>query len=422
MNKAFKDYIHKFTVVNDILVYSRSKEELTEHLLITLHTLKEKQLYAKLKKCEFLLEKVIFLGHVVSKDGILVDPSKVEVVSQWSRPTNAKEVRSFLGLAGYYRRFVEGFSKIAMPLTQLTKKNVKFAWTPECEKSFEELKRRLVTAPMLAIPNSSEDFVIYDNASKNGIGWKSHCKYIPDSSHVLDYKPLQLEGDLTYEERPIQILDRKIKELSNKKIPLVKVLWLNNSVEEATREREEEMKNKYPELFRWPRAKHLQIIPTGIRVKSMFKPFTNVLKLYGLSETSQPFQDISTKFLKYCPESHADFHHPNPLWKNSNFFVQLPFKLNEDVNPTKATHPGMSPSDLALAQKECSQLLAQGTQDDHRHLLNQFFDIIQSHGIMLSAKKSIIATNNIEFLGMTIKDGHYQPGKHIAQELIHFPD
>ena len=94
--------------------------------------------------------------------------------------------------------------------------------------------------------------------------------------------------------------------------------------------------------------KHLQIIPTRIRVKSMFKSFTNVLKLYGLSETSQPFQDISTRFLKFCPESHADFHHPNPLWKNPQFFVQLPFKLNEDVNPTKATHPGMSPSDLVL--------------------------------------------------------------------------
>ena len=105
--------------------------------------------------------------------------------------------------------------------------------------------------------------------------------------------------------------------------------------------------------------KHLQIIYTGIRVKSMFKPFTNVLKLYGLSETSQPFQDISTKLLKYCPESHADFHHPNPLWKNPHFFVQLPLKLNEDVNPTKATHPRMSHSDLVLAQKECSQLLAQ---------------------------------------------------------------
>ena len=82
----------------------------------------------------------------------------------------------------------------------------------------------------------------------------------------------------------------------------------------------------------------------------MFKLFTNILKIYGLSETSQPFQDISTKFLTFCPESHAYFHHPNPLWKNLQFFVQLPFKMNEDVNPTKATHPGMSLSDLVLAQ------------------------------------------------------------------------
>ena len=102
--------------------------------------MKEKKLYAKLKKYEFWLEKVTFLGHVVSEDGILVDPSKVEAISQWSRPTSAKEVRSFLGLARYYQRFVEGFSKITMPLTQLTKKNAKFVWTPECEKTFEELK------------------------------------------------------------------------------------------------------------------------------------------------------------------------------------------------------------------------------------------------------------------------------------------
>ncbi|KAH9744329.1 hypothetical protein KPL70_003653 [Citrus sinensis] len=305
--------------------------------------------------------------------------------------------------------------------------------------------------------------------------------------------------------------------------------------------------------------KHLQIIPTGIRVKSMFKPFTNILKLYNLSETPQSYQDISTKLLSFCPESHSEFTHPNPLWKNKSFFIKLPFKLNEDINPTKATHPGMSPSDLLLAQQECSQLLAQGLieptssqwacqafyvekhseivrgkkrlvidyqplnmflQDDkfplprrqsmftflknaqifskfdlksgfwqlgikpseryktafcipnahfqwtvlpfglktapsifqksmvqifqpilhhaliyiddiflfsgsheeHRNLLSQFYDIIQSHGIMLSAKKSTIATDNIEFLGMIIKDGHYQPGKHIAQELLHFPD
>ncbi|KAH9680076.1 hypothetical protein KPL71_026409 [Citrus sinensis] len=168
--------------------------------------------------------------------------------------------------------------------------------------------------------------------------------------------------------------------------------------------------------------KHLQIIPAGIRVKSMFKPFTDILKLYNLSETPQSYQDISTKLLSFCPESHSEFTHPNPLWKNKSFFIKLPFKLNEDINPTKATHPGMSPSDLLLAQQECSQLLAQGSHDEHRQLLTQFYDILQSHGIMLSAKKCIIATDNVEFLGMIIKDGHYQPGKHIAQELLHFPD
>ncbi|KAH9698103.1 hypothetical protein KPL71_023883 [Citrus sinensis] len=161
--------------------------------------------------------------------------------------------------------------------------------------------------------------------------------------------------------------------------------------------------------------KHLQIIPTGIRVKSMFKPFTAIVKLYNLPETPQSYQDISTKLLSFCPESHSEFTHPNPLWKNKSFFIKLPFKLNEDINPTKATHPGMSPSDLLLAQQECSH-------DEHRQLLTQFYDIIQSHGIILSAKKSTIATDNIEFLGMIIKDGHYQLGKHIAQELLHFPD
>ncbi|KAH9744190.1 Endonuclease [Citrus sinensis] len=217
--------------------------------------------------------------------------------------------------------------------------------------------------------------------------------------------------------------------------------------------------------------KHLQIFPNGIRVKSMFKPFTDILKLYNLSETPQSYQDISIKLLSFYPESHSEFTHPNPLWKNKSFFIKLPFKLNEDINPTKATHPGMSPSDLLLAQQECSQLLAQcliepthsqwacqafyvekdskivrgkkrlvidyqplnmflqddkfplsRSHDEHRQLLTQFYDIVQSHGIMMSAKKSTIATENIEFLGMIIKDGHYQPGKHIAQELLHFPD
>ena len=107
----------------------------------------------------------MFLGHVISEAGIFVDPSKVEVVVDWARPTNVSEIRSFLGLANYCRRFVEGFSHIAAPLTQLTCKNAKFVWTKECEKNFQELKQRLVTAPVL-IPSNLGGFVIYSDASK----------------------------------------------------------------------------------------------------------------------------------------------------------------------------------------------------------------------------------------------------------------
>ena len=111
----------------------------------------------------------MFLGHVISKDGITVDPNKIEAVVNWDRPTNVSEVKSFLGLASYYRRFVKGFSRIAAPLTQLTWKNVKFEWKEEREKSFQELKRRLVTTPVLTIPSSTGGFVIYSDASHKGL-------------------------------------------------------------------------------------------------------------------------------------------------------------------------------------------------------------------------------------------------------------
>ena len=122
--------------IDDILVYSRSEEELARHLRYVLQTLREHQLYAKFSKCEFWLDQVIFLGHVVSKDGIQVDPKKIEAIIEWPRPTTVTEVRSFLGLVGYYMRFVKDFSKIAVPLTRLTQENVKFNWTDRCEEHF----------------------------------------------------------------------------------------------------------------------------------------------------------------------------------------------------------------------------------------------------------------------------------------------
>jgi hypothetical protein len=132
------EYLDKFVMVfiDDILVYSRSKEEHEEHLCLALQKLRENRLYAKLIKCEFWMKQVAFLGHVISKGGISVDPSKVQDVLSWNVPTSVGDIQTFLGLAGYYRRFIEGFSKISKPITELLKKDKKFEWTSAYEASF----------------------------------------------------------------------------------------------------------------------------------------------------------------------------------------------------------------------------------------------------------------------------------------------
>ncbi|GJT83373.1 putative nucleotidyltransferase, ribonuclease H [Tanacetum coccineum] len=151
-----------------------------------------KKLLRKFSKCEFWLQQVAFLGHIVSADGIIMDPSKVEAITKWPRPTTVTEVRSFLGLAGYYRRFVEGFSRLALPLTQLMRKGEKFVWTDERQESFEELKRRLVSAPILTLPSGSVGFQIYSDASKKGLGCvlMQHGKVIAYASRQL--KPYEV--------------------------------------------------------------------------------------------------------------------------------------------------------------------------------------------------------------------------------------
>jgi hypothetical protein len=131
MNKVFMEYLDKFVVVfiDDILVYSRSEEGHEEHLHLALQKLQENRLYAKLSKCEFWMKQVAFLWHVFSKGGISVDPSKVQDVLSWNAPTSVGDIQSFLGLARYYQRFIEGFSKISKPMTVLLEKDKKFEWT-----------------------------------------------------------------------------------------------------------------------------------------------------------------------------------------------------------------------------------------------------------------------------------------------------
>ena len=174
--------------INDILVFSKDAHEHEQHLKIVLQTLREKKLYAKLSKCDFWLKEVSFLGHIVSSEGIRVDPTKIEAIVNWKPPRNVTEVRSFLGLAGYYRRFMKGFSSIASPLTKLLRKGIKFEWTDKCQNNFEHLKEMLVEAPVLTQPTMGKEYTLYSDASDIGLG----CVLMQDGK-VVFYASRQLK-------------------------------------------------------------------------------------------------------------------------------------------------------------------------------------------------------------------------------------
>lgn len=172
MNKVLMEYLDKFVgvFIDDILVFSNNEAEHEQHLKLVLETLRENKLYAKFSKCEFWIEQVSFLGHIISAGVVAVDPSKVNEVVNWMPPKNVSEIRSFLGLAGYYRRFIKDFSKIAKPMTRLLEKDKEFRWSEECQTCFEELKKRLTLAPVLILPDITKRFDIYCDASRQGLG------------------------------------------------------------------------------------------------------------------------------------------------------------------------------------------------------------------------------------------------------------
>jgi hypothetical protein len=164
--------LDKFVVVfiDDILVYSNNEEEHEQRLQIILQRFRDHQLYAKLSKSAFWLKEVPFFGHVISVEGIAVDPSKVQEVLDWKSPRSVTQIRSFLGLAGYYLRFILNFSKIAKPMTKFLEKDGKFKWSPQCKEVFLTLKKLLTTAPVLTQPDIEKSFDMYCDASDMGIG------------------------------------------------------------------------------------------------------------------------------------------------------------------------------------------------------------------------------------------------------------
>jgi hypothetical protein len=172
MNGVFRNYLDKFVIVflDDILVYSKKEEEHEQHLRMVLQVLREHQLYAKLGKYSFYQKQIHYLGHIISEEGIVVDPEKIQAIQEWPVPRNITEVRSFMGLAGYYRRFIAGFSRIAHAITSLQRKEKKFQWTEQCESSFQQLKQLLTSAPILKIAHPSKDYVVCMDACKEGLG------------------------------------------------------------------------------------------------------------------------------------------------------------------------------------------------------------------------------------------------------------
>jgi hypothetical protein len=201
MNGVFREYLDKFVIVflDDILVYSKLEEEHEHHLRMVLQLLRENQLYSKLRKCSFYQKQIHYLGHIISEDGIAVDLKKIEDIREWSAQKNVIEVRSFMGLACYYRIFIEGFSKIAHSITSLQKKGVKFQWTLDCEKSFQHLKKLLTSAPILRIADPNEDFIVCIDAFKEGLGGvvsQNGCVICYESRKLKDHERHYATHDL----------------------------------------------------------------------------------------------------------------------------------------------------------------------------------------------------------------------------------
>ena len=184
MNRVFQPYLDQFVVVfvDNILIYSQSEVEHEDHLRIVLQLLRDHQLYAKFSKCEFWLTEVGFLGHVESASSVSVDLGKVDAVMSWQRPKSVFEIRSFLGLVGYYRRFIKDFSQLAAPMMRLTRKEVKFVWDDSCERVFQELKRRLTSATILIVSERGQRYKVYCDASKDGL----RC-FLMQSGKVVAY-------------------------------------------------------------------------------------------------------------------------------------------------------------------------------------------------------------------------------------------
>jgi hypothetical protein len=207
MNTIFAALLRKGVLVfmDDILIYSDTLEQHVALLQQVFDILQKHHFLIKKSKCSFAFNTVEYLGHVISVDGVAIDPSKIEAVQQWPSPTNVKQLRGFLGLTGYYRKFIKHYAMITKPLADLLRKDTQFLWTPTVEEAFQLLKKCLIEAPVLAAPNFAKQFVVETDASDHGIG-----AVLMQDNHPIAYlsKPLgpRNQGLSVYEKECLAIL------------------------------------------------------------------------------------------------------------------------------------------------------------------------------------------------------------------------
>jgi hypothetical protein len=203
MNKVFTEYLDRFVVVfiDNILIYSKNDSDHEEHLRMVLQKLWDNLLYAKYSMCQFWIDEVPFLGHIISDGGIPVDPTKVREIVAWKIPSTVTEIRSFMWLAGYYWQFIKGFSKIAKPMTSLLEKGKEFNWSWERQDSFNQLKLRLMSPPVLIMPDPHKGYDIYCDACRQGLG----CVLMQEG-HVIAYASRQLrKHELNYPTHDLEL-------------------------------------------------------------------------------------------------------------------------------------------------------------------------------------------------------------------------
>ncbi|MCO5610779.1 hypothetical protein L7F22_065020 [Adiantum nelumboides] len=191
MERIFRPH-RNFTGVffDDVIIYSKTIEEHKEHLKVIFQALRDNKLYVNQKKSEFFLQEIQYLGHIISKNGIRMDPAKLEVIKDWPNPRNLHEIRSFIGMCAYYRRFIEKFSLIAGPLHDLTKKNVKYVWTEKRQQAFDTLKQKLISQPVLALPDLSKPFEVQCDACGDCLG-----AVLLQEGHAIAYESRRLSSD-----------------------------------------------------------------------------------------------------------------------------------------------------------------------------------------------------------------------------------